>query len=205
MGINTTLTLSGYVAILPALRKKKKIPYLFAMLTSSKAFCLFWRREGGGEAVSLLLHCSMGHSEEPTWRMDSSSHQEGNQIVSGADGRDKVGEMGILMGLCIPSKCILRYKFDHTFLFPILSWSHSKVKSNSQSSYYFLWLLEQWQEIVEGSVIWRGPDSEFLVYSYVHVSHEKQWCFYLTVLAGLPEKLVLLTSEVNTLPECLGR
>lgn len=53
MGINTTLTLSGYVAILPALRKKKKILSLFAMLTNFKAFCLFWRKEGGAEAVSL--------------------------------------------------------------------------------------------------------------------------------------------------------
>ena len=53
--------------------------------------------------------------------MDSSSHQEGSWIVSGADGRDKVGEMGILMGLYIPCKCILRYKLDHAFLIPILS------------------------------------------------------------------------------------
>lgn len=35
------------------LGKKKKILSLFAMLTNFKAFCLFWRKEGGGEAVSL--------------------------------------------------------------------------------------------------------------------------------------------------------
>lgn len=63
MGINTTLILSGYVTILPALRKKKKQTLsLFAVLTSSKAFCLFWRKEGGGDAVS--LHCIAARATE---------------------------------------------------------------------------------------------------------------------------------------------
>lgn len=128
MGINTTLILSGYVTILPALRKKKKNPISLCSVNILQSVLFVLEERRWWRCCEPPLYCSKGHREAQTWRMDSSSHQEGSQIVSGAVGRDKVGEMGILMGLCIPSKCILRYKLDHTFFIPILSWSHSKVK-----------------------------------------------------------------------------
>ena len=53
---------------------------------------------------------------------------EGNQVVSGADGKDKGGEVGILLGSGIASKRVFRYELDDTFFDPILNGPHSKGK-----------------------------------------------------------------------------